>query len=53
MCANLSLPFEALRSGAVLVEVTPNETPLTLHADYALRGRAGEVLPALVKTAYG
>ena len=48
-----SLPFEALRSGAVLVEVNPNDTPLTGHAEYALRGRAGEVLPALVGTAYG
>ncbi len=46
-----SLPFEALRSGAVVVEVNPNETPLTQQADYALRGWAGEVLPALVKTA--
>jgi NAD-dependent deacetylase len=48
-----SLPFEALRSGAVVVEVNPDETPLTRYASYALRARAGEVLPALVKTAYG
>jgi NAD-dependent deacetylase len=48
-----SLPFEALRAGAVLVEVNPSDTPLTRHAHYALRGRAGEVLPALVKTIYG
>lgn len=48
-----SLAFEALRSGAVVVEVNPGETPLTRHADYALRGLSGEVLPALVKTAYG
>jgi NAD-dependent deacetylase len=48
-----SLPFEALRSGAVVVEVNPDETPLTRHASYVFRGRAGEVLPALVKTAYG
>ncbi|MDP9424772.1 MAG: NAD-dependent deacylase [Actinomycetota bacterium] len=43
-----SLPSEAARSGAVLVEVNPDDTPLTPHADYALRGRAGEVLPVLV-----
>ncbi len=43
-----SLPSEAARSGAMLVEVNPDDTPLTTHADYALRGRAGEVLPALV-----
>jgi NAD-dependent deacetylase len=43
-----SLPFEALRSGAVLVEINPDETPITRHVDFALRGQAGEVLPALV-----
>lgn len=43
-----SLPSEAARSGAMLVEVNPDDTPLTPHADYALRGRAGEVLPVLV-----
>lgn len=43
-----SLAFEAQRQGAVIVEVNPDETPLTRHAGYALRGRAGEVLPALV-----
>ncbi len=48
-----SLPFEALRSEAVLVEVNPDDTPLTRHAGYALRGRAGDILPALVKAAYG
>jgi NAD-dependent deacetylase len=43
-----ALPFEALENGAVLVEVNPDETPLTAHADHALRGPAGEVLPRLV-----
>lgn len=43
-----SLPFEALRCGAVVVEVNPNETPLSPHATYALRGPAGAVLPALL-----
>jgi NAD-dependent deacetylase len=43
-----SLPFEALRGGATVVEVNPDDTPLTRSADYALRGKAGEVLPALV-----
>ncbi len=47
-----SLPFEALRSGAVLVEVNPVETPISRHADYALRGRAGEVLPTLIGAVY-
>ncbi len=48
-----SLPFEALRGGVSVVEVNPDETPLTRHVEYALRGRAGEVLPALVRAAYG
>lgn len=43
-----SLPHEALRSGAMIAEVNPDETPLTRHADFAVRGKAGEVLPALV-----
>ncbi len=47
-----SLPFEALNAGAVVVEVNPSETPLTRHADYALRGLAGEALPALVNAVY-
>jgi NAD-dependent deacetylase len=48
-----SLAFEALRHGAVVVEVNPSDTPLTRHAGYVLRGRAGEVLPELVSAAYG
>ncbi len=43
-----ALPFEALENGAVLVEVNPDETPLTAHADHVLRGPAGEMLPRLV-----
>ncbi|MGQ0603603.1 MAG: Sir2 family NAD-dependent protein deacetylase, partial [Anaerolineales bacterium] len=35
-----SLPFEALRHGAVVVEVNPDDTPLTAHATYTLRGPA-------------
>lgn len=48
-----SLAFEAMRSGAIVVEVNPNDTPLTRHAEYALRGRAGEILPELLRVAYG
>ena len=48
-----SLPFEALRSGTTIIEINPDETPLTRHADYALRGRSGEVLWALVQAFYG
>ena len=47
-----SLAFEALRYEAVVVEVNPDETPLTRHTQYALRSRAGELLPALVRATY-
>jgi hypothetical protein len=32
----------------VVVEVNPDETPLTARADYVLRGPSGQVLPVLV-----
>jgi NAD-dependent deacetylase len=47
-----SLPLEALRHGALLVEINPDETPLTPAATYALRGPAGQILPALVAAAF-
>ena len=43
-----SLPFKALYNDATVVEINPDATPLTDHADHVLRGPAGEVLPALV-----
>jgi len=43
-----ALPAYARQSGATVVEVNTSETPLSAHADYALRGAAGVVLPALV-----
>jgi NAD-dependent deacetylase len=48
-----ALPYEAVESGATLVEINPNPTPLTPHADYALHGKAGEVLPQLLREAPG
>jgi NAD-dependent deacetylase len=44
-----ALPYEALESGAMLVEINPGETPLTPHADFVLRGPAGDVLPCLIR----
>jgi NAD-dependent deacetylase len=44
-----ALPYEALGGGATFVEMNPNETPLTPHADYPLRGKAGEALPNLLR----
>lgn len=46
------LPREAAESGALLVEVNPEPTPVTPLAEFVLRGRAGEVLPALVAAAF-
>ena len=48
-----ALPHQALENGATLVEVNPTQTPLTPHADFTLRGRAGEVLPELLLKASG
>jgi NAD-dependent deacetylase len=42
-----ALPGLAHRHGALVVEINVEETPLTSAADYAVRGLAGEVLPAL------
>jgi NAD-dependent deacetylase len=42
-----SLPPAAARAGAAVIEINPEPTPLTPHADVYLPGRAGEVLPAL------
>lgn len=42
-----SLPGEAQRHGARLVEINPLPTPLSASADDVLRGPAGEILPAL------
>jgi NAD-dependent deacetylase len=48
-----SLPYEALEAGATLVEIKPSQTPLTRHANLVLQGRAGEVLPNLLREAFG
>jgi NAD-dependent deacetylase len=47
-----SLPGSARAAGACVIEVNPGTTPLTASADYALRGPAGAVLPALVRAAW-
>ena len=47
-----ALPFDAHDAGATVVEINPGDTPLTAVADHALRGRAGEILPALVRAVY-
>jgi len=42
-----SLPLMALEHGASLVEINPQETPLSLHADQCIRGTASEELTSL------
>ncbi len=42
------LPEVAKRNGAYLIEVNPEETPLTAYCDESLRGKAGEIVPDLV-----
>ena len=43
-----SLPVLAKQSGAIVIEVNMEETPLTPMVDYHLRGPAGKVMTALV-----
>ena len=43
-----SLPYEALRSGAVVVEINPIPTPLTVYVHYHLPYAAGQALPQLI-----
>jgi NAD-dependent deacetylase len=44
-----ALPFEKLESGATLVEINQEGTPVTPRADYVLRGPTGEVVPLLIR----
>ena len=48
-----AVPVEALKSGVPVIEINPNKTALTEHATLALRGKSGEVLPALVNAVWG
>jgi NAD-dependent deacetylase len=43
-----SVPLATLDGGGVVVEVNPDDTPLSDLAAVVLRGRAGEVLPLLL-----
>jgi len=43
-----SLPVVAKRAGATLIEVNPEETPLSGIADFSFRAASGELLPDLV-----
>ena len=47
-----SLPFLALESGAIVIEINPSPTPLTAKADYVFEAAAGQALPELVKAVW-
>jgi NAD-dependent deacetylase len=42
-------PVDVKRSGGLLIEVNPNETPLTEMSDIVLRAPAGAALPKVVE----
>lgn len=43
-----SMADQALASGAAVVEINLDPTPLSGHATHVLRGKAGEILPRLI-----
>jgi NAD-dependent deacetylase len=43
------LPLRALSAGAAVVEINPERTALTRHAQFSLQGPAGTILPQLVR----
>jgi len=45
------IPIQAKESGAKVIEINPESTPLTPQvSDYILQGRSGEILPRVVET---
>ncbi len=45
-----SLPVAAIQNHIMTVEINPDTTPLSSHADFHLKGPSGQVLPLLVET---
>ncbi len=41
------LPLRALQAGATLIEINPDETPLSARAHHSLRAASGTILPQL------
>ena len=48
-----SLAYAALESGAALLEINAEVTPLTSHVRFSLQGKSGEILPELVRAVWG
>lgn len=47
-----SLPYEALRSGAAVIEINPSPTPLTVYARFYFPYPSGSALPKIVQAAF-
>jgi len=47
-----SLPYAAAESGAAIVEINPEPTPLSKLARFTLEGLSGKILPSLVKATW-
>jgi NAD-dependent deacetylase len=47
-----ALAYAARNRGAVLVEINAEPTPLTEKVDFAIHGKSGEILPALVQATW-
>ena len=48
-----AIPVEALNAGIPVVEINPNETPISEYVSLALRGKSGVILPAIVEAVWG
>jgi len=48
-----SIPYRAIRRGAVVIEINPAPTSLTEHADAGIQGNASAVLPELFREVWG
>jgi NAD-dependent deacetylase len=46
-----SLPYAAIEAGAVIVEINPEDTPISRDVDFHLSGSSGVILPELVRRA--
>ena len=44
-----SLPIYAMNGGAIVVEINPDETPISQKVHYAIREPSGKVLPHLIQ----
>jgi len=42
------LPLQALHAGATLIDINPEETPLSSYAHWSVRGNAGAILPKVL-----